>query len=214
MSNYKNFIWDFSDRCNDILNDIEKRQFFRDREVTSMIAIASAGLLVPYERLKGKNHPSRDREKFEAAALKIDELTKNDFITSLLDGNPGTWRYNELENELGDVDSWVQHSAPIACMDEIVPDRKKLKERKKSKYILGCIRNSLAHGNIFTLGENKIEEIVLISKIYYERSELSVLIVSPSDFRRFLNKWFSFIKRIEIPISPVGEDSEKYAVGA
>jgi hypothetical protein len=49
MSVYRNFICDFPNRCDRILSDYERLATFRGLEVTAMLAIASAGLILPYE---------------------------------------------------------------------------------------------------------------------------------------------------------------------
>src|SRR5215469_18571837 len=52
MTAYRNFVEDFPRRCRDILKVAGKPALSRGREVTLNLVIASAGLLVPYERVK------------------------------------------------------------------------------------------------------------------------------------------------------------------
>jgi hypothetical protein len=79
MSNYNNFVQDFPKRCDELLCHFIKPASGRDREVTLMLAVASAGFVIPFERLRQptdpqRQHPARDRERFEeySGAKKLD----------------------------------------------------------------------------------------------------------------------------------------------
>jgi hypothetical protein len=61
MSEYKDFVRDFPLRCHDLLKKFEPGAKLRDREVMLLLAVASAGLVVPYEGLRPERpHPSGD----------------------------------------------------------------------------------------------------------------------------------------------------------
>ncbi len=204
MSVYRNFICDFPDRCNKILSDYEHRAVFRGVEVTTMLAIASAGLIIPYERLKKSNHPSSDRACFENAAERFDEFGKKDFLNDYLLGVNGTWHYGEIPDAVGAVEWWKDGTVPLTDMGEGIITGEE-ERKKETNYFLNCLRNALAHGNVFTPGGGQITDIVFLSKIEQNRKEYSVIIVSPSDFRKFLIKWLEFVRELEMPENVVSE---------
>src|SRR5438093_5745376 len=107
MSNYKNFVSDFPDRCADLLRNFSASARHRNREVTLMLSIATSSIIVPLERLDGpKNgpkgywpgHPSHDWERFQAAKASLDELLDKPFIGSPLWPKPlvNSWFSNDL----------------------------------------------------------------------------------------------------------------------
>jgi hypothetical protein len=145
MTAYKNLIEDFPRRCRDILDIAGKPALSRRREVTLTLMVASAGLIVPYERLKPGGrwgpHPSGDRNTFADAVAKLESLLGQPFMSSRLwTQTSSTWFSGKLESVTGDPDSWkgLQKSRPIS-------------KEKSVGTILSVIRNALAHGNIWTL---------------------------------------------------------------
>jgi hypothetical protein len=91
MTAYKNFVEDFPRRCRDILDLAGKPALSRGREVTLTLMVASAGLVVPYERLKPDggggghiDHPSGDNKRFADAAAKLRSLLDAPFMSSCL----------------------------------------------------------------------------------------------------------------------------------
>lgn len=52
MTAYKNFVQDFPTRCKDVLELAESRTNHQVREVTLLLVVASAAIIVPYERLR------------------------------------------------------------------------------------------------------------------------------------------------------------------
>ena len=58
MSEYSAFFaQDFASRCRDLLRDFYQPAKAKDREVTLLLAVAAAGLVVPLERLLSKGQP-------------------------------------------------------------------------------------------------------------------------------------------------------------
>ena len=143
MTAYKNFVDDFPRRCRDILNIAKTPALHRGREVTLTLMVASAGLVVPYERLKPDigwgGHPSDDHNTFVDAAGKLKSLLRQPFMSSRLctEANP-SWRIGKLLSVTGDPNSWegLQKSRPIS-------------KDKTVGGLLSVIRNALAHGNIW-----------------------------------------------------------------
>jgi hypothetical protein len=195
MTEYKNFIQDFPGRCRDILDLTGKQATFRGREVTLALMVASAGLVVPFERLRPETregyHPSGDNEKYADAAEQLKSLLDKPFLSSVLcNGTNSTWFAGKLKSVEGDPDSW-----------EGLRKRKPLSTDQKVRTSLTVIRNSLAHGNTFTF-RNPIEAIIFVKKnTNYEGiiRDFSFLYVEPQEFRKFLENWFDFLNTFCIP---------------
>jgi hypothetical protein len=195
MTAYKNFVEDFPRRCRDILDLAGKPALSRGREVTLTLMVASAGLVVPYERLKPDggfiDHLSGDNKRFADAAAKLKSLLNDPFMSSCLwNEASSTWHGGKLVSVAGDPDLWTG-----------LRKRRPISKDKKVSTILNVIRNALAHGNIFTLN-NPIEAIIFIKanmdvdKIARNYSFLSV---APQEFRKFLENWFDFLNDLHIP---------------
>lgn len=95
MSEYSAFFaQDFAARCRDLLSHFYQPAKARDREVTLLLAVAAAGLVVPLERLMPSNRqPQLDRlsHQPESAQLKVrlNELVAD---STLMGGSAGAWR--------------------------------------------------------------------------------------------------------------------------
>lgn len=187
MSEYKNFIKDFPSRCGDLLLTYEKRSRFHGREVTLMLSIASAGLTIPYERIRSY-HPSGDSRRYVEAKKMVDSLLKEKFLESVLaKENEGSWCRGVLNSHFGDPDSWPEMNSPIP-----------LSAKEKNKEVLHHIRNALAHGNIYTLGR-EISTIIFLSETGYQSGKFNYITSSPDDFCKFLRNWFKFIGQLNLP---------------
>jgi len=200
MSNYKNFIQDFPERCGEILADYRSQARNNGREVTHLFAIAAAALLIPFERLRksatGNKHPSRDKEIYESAAGKFAKLCDKSFLNSEL-WNVGarSWKVYKImgyEVERG-PEGWL----PL--------DGETLPDQFKVVGVLEHIRNALAHGSIFTLPDvdDQIENIIFLSeerdKGKFTGNYIS-LTVSPEDFTEFLMYWIRFLSQLKLPL--------------
>lgn len=194
MTAYKNFVDDFPRRCQDILRFAGKPALFRGREVTLSLMVASAGLIIPYERLKPPgefDHPSGDNIKFSDAADQLRTLLDQPFLSSAVWNAPvSTWQSGKLESVLGDPDSWDGlHNRQYFQADITVGN------------VLRVLRNALAHGNIFTFN-NPIQGIIFIKAIFNNNKiarGYSFIYVSPADFTKFLERWFDFLDQLHIP---------------
>lgn len=194
MTAYKNFIDDFPRRCREILKLAGKPPCARGREVTLSLMVASAGFVVPYERLKpdGRTvHPSGDNKKFSAAADQLNKLLEGPFLSSDVWKVPvSTWHYGKLQSIAGDPDSW-----------EDLHNRKHVSQDTPVKHVLRVIRNALAHGNIFTF-KSPIEAIIFIQTNCNNEGKVrdyTFVFVAPADFHFFLEKWFDFLEQLNIP---------------
>ncbi|GAO35330.1 hypothetical protein SCT_0716 [Sulfuricella sp. T08] len=155
--------------------------------------VASAGLVVPYERLKPDSeidHPSGDNKIFSAAAEQLKLLLAEPFLASELWNQPySTWHSGKLKSVRGDPDSW-----------EGLRNRQPIQADKTVKNVLRVIRNALAHGNIFTF-KNPIEAIIFINANVNDQNivrDYSFVFVGPNDFHQFLKQWFDFLDQLRI----------------
>jgi hypothetical protein len=116
--------------------------------------VASAGFIVPYERLS--DHPSGDSKRFAEAAEKLRKLLDEPFVSSVLyNKTNSTWHDGKVVSVNGYPESW-----------EGLQKRRPFSKDKKVGTTLKLLRNALAHGNIFTSGKNRdvIEAIIFIKK--------------------------------------------------
>jgi len=195
MTEYKNFIEDFPSRCRNILHLAGRPALSRGCEVTLILMVASAGLVVPYERLKPDRgcgaHPSGDTKTFADAAEKLKSLLDEPFISSVLWSGPSsTWFHGKLVSLNGHPESW-----------EGLQKRKPLSREKKVGTVVKIIRNALAHANICTF-KDPIEAIIFINSNLngdHQARDYSFIYVVPKDFQKFLENWFDFLKDFHIP---------------
>jgi len=192
MTGYHNYIKDFPRRCRDILAIAGKPALSRGREVTLTLMVASAGFIVPYERLKPDNgwgnHPSGDGKRFYDAAAELKLVLDQPFLSSRFwTKTSSTWHVGRLASLTGEPDSW-----------EGLRERKPISREKKVYTVLNVIRNALAHGNIWTQG-NPIESIIFVSAVAKVVPVFAFLSVAPREFRDFLENWFDFLTDLDIP---------------
>lgn len=210
MSNYKNFVSDFPERCGALLGKFETPARRRRRDVTLMLCIAMPSIVVPLERLAGPRqtakgespgHPSRDWERFEQAKASLDDLFNQSFRGSALwpEASSSSWFFGEVPDVSKGPDNWDALRAP-----------KPLGEKKAARTVLLHIRNALAHGNIFTRGNPEIEQIILLSKPEGDTS-FRFLAVAPGDFRTFLKNWLDFLRDVDLPEDVVPADRDAVA---
>src|SRR5687768_3967400 len=80
MSIYKDFVQDFPRRCHDVLKAFGSESKKQDRDVTLLLMVATAGFVMPYERLgegEAIKQPPLDRPLFREAMERLKgELSK------------------------------------------------------------------------------------------------------------------------------------------
>lgn len=192
MFAYENFIRDFPTRCYEILDKYENDARSRGREVTLMLAIATSGLVVPFERLRPRTEktPYHDRSNYTQAVSQFDGLLEENFLGSQLwKSDVGSWSFGELRDVTGDPDAWKELQDPLTPLGRY----------KKVNTILKHLRNALTHGNIFTRGKPDIKLIIFLSQPDPAIPRFNFLCVSLQDFRGFLKNWFMFIKELKLP---------------
>jgi hypothetical protein len=208
MSNYRDFVSDFPGRCGDLLDSFLKPAKHQRREVTLLLCLSAASLVIPLERLKGAGahrtgHPARDWEKFQQAKSRLDELGQVPFRGSPIwpDASEESWHFGSLSTVAGGPDSWPELHRP-----------KLLTRDKKVRSVLQHLRNALAHGNIFTRGAPDIDQLILISEDGMGTGRYSFLMVSPAGFEQFLRHWIAFVRELRVPadVVPLSIDAEAW----
>ncbi|TLS66497.1 hypothetical protein FEF65_10030 [Mariprofundus erugo] len=198
MSAYKDYIRDYPTRCLallDALDAIESQRVqlpkglanIRKHNVTYILSLASTGIVVPWERLQ-KRHRSGDSVQFSESVCKLERLKGSCFIGSEVwpEQATGSWKFRKGLKKDSDVDGWALSAASMT-------------KAKTSSCVLRVLRNALAHGNISVLGD-PIDQIVFYSKEHdADDADYQLVVVSVSDFVKFLRYWIEFISVIEIP---------------
>lgn len=187
MSSYDNFIRDFPSRCRDLLKMFQDKAELENRDVTLLLSIASTALLIPYARLRERNHPSSDFHNFHSAARSMDTEMKGYFRKSVLSNSTGRpWGICNLEITNG-------------CYPENISTLcRPISAKKQTETVIKIIRNALAHGNILTLG-SPIEKVFFLSKPFKEATRYDCISVTIDDFKFFLDKWFEFLSSLNLP---------------
>lgn len=190
MSAYKDFIQDFPKRCRVILNRSMSDSRIREYDVTILIMVATSAFTIPFERLNaGRNevvHQSRDSEKFPNQVKKLDALLKSKFVDSIFYDHSSSWRSGYITDINGVPDAWPDLNKPKILGDD-----------KEVSNVLKSIRNSLAHGSIFTRG-NPIEEIIFLGSLHEQKNKYPFISMSPSSFKFFLNEWIELLSSNDI----------------
>lgn len=193
MTAYRDFVSDFPSRCLDVLRMAETKARLQQRQVTLALMVASAGFVVPYERLSIKKaHPTGDAKKFAEASSKLAALMQMKFLVSPLGRGADSWHGGKLNSIKGYPDEWPEFlkAKPLS------PD-------KTVGGLLRILRNALAHGNIFTHGD-PIKALVFVGSNTDDEDNIidfSFARVSPEDFVRFLKQWFEFLRAAQIMVA-------------
>ena len=139
MAQYENYLDDLAERCICILQDFWPEAEKQKKEVTLLLMVATSAFVIPRERtLSG--HSDSDAAFFEEdlSGSKKRELDTT-WSKSSLFKDTGAWKY-EFTKEFGEGPS----SWPAADMNA---------EKKNVSEVLAIIRNALAHGNLYTVGD-------------------------------------------------------------
>lgn len=188
MSAYINFITDFPTRCNDLLKMFQQKARFENREVTLLLAVASAGLIIPRARLIEEGHPSADRDHFISAATAFIKEMEGCFKKSAFyDQKRHGWTFFK-----GEI---TKDSYP----DKIAFMCKPISNEKTTKNIIKIMRNALAHGNIFLRGDSRIERLLFLSKVQGTAPIFECIEVTVKSFEFFLRQWLDFLSKLNMP---------------
>lgn len=213
MTAYKNFIQDFPLRALEILDRHFDSEQINNREFTLLVTIATSAFIIPFERLRAEpiEHPAGDAAKYKKAKDVFNKASNRSFLQSHRWGQGKSWLWieniNGNEVRSNSVEQWARLEL-----------RQPLDKKMVANKVFAHIRNSLAHGSIFTYPSYsnlqtpvQIEEMVFLSRYHDSTSttcqndktdesnridQYSILIVSPSDFCAFLQKWIQFLKSL------------------
>jgi hypothetical protein len=189
MSYYSDFISVFPSRCLDVLKAFSEQATLDDREVTLLLCVASAGIVVPYERLKSSEggHPMRDRNRYSEAAKRFDALLTEPFLLSPLGRGTHDWRWKGAVDDVNsDPIQWSRVARPLA-------------RDKKGKNVVPVIRHALAHGNIKVAGDPINELHFLAENRRRDDGSFRLLVTSPASFASFVRNWLEAMKRPRLP---------------
>jgi hypothetical protein len=204
MAEYKNFIQDFPQRCMNILTTCVKQAKDFDREVSLMLTVASAILLVPYERLADFKNPSGDAKKYSRAKGEFANACGNRvFLDWVAGGEITSWKFKEL-----DLNTVKQ--PPASWLQNIQP----LQRDRYVGHVLRHLRNAFAHGSIFTSTEStQIESLIFLCERKHDNpvKGYNLIAVLPEDFYDFLEKWVEFLASLDLsePKGTLGQDNKK-----
>ncbi|WP_419938666.1 hypothetical protein [Candidatus Palauibacter sp.] len=198
MSAYSSYVRDFPFRCGEILEEFRLPALRRGRDVTLLLSISTAALIIPYERLGTPNatsHPLRDRDRYPKAARQYEELLDKPFLSSPLWGREevSTWRKGSVQDvRSGGPDTWPE-----------LRDARSMPSDVPVSAVLSILRNALAHGNVLTEG-GVIRNIVLLAR--EGRTAFGFISVSPHDFRKFMMDYIGFLKDLNFAEVLLGEE--------
>jgi hypothetical protein len=197
MSNYADFFaQDFAKRCGDLLMLLPNAKRV-DREVTLLLSIAAAGIVIPHERL---SHDSADPDKGSQPRLRREDYSEAASALRLRLTEPmpdgEAWRPILLKSADGDPEQWGK-----------LPDNPPSTTKRD---VVITIRHALAHGNICTRSapdpvkvERRIVKEILFVCGYPPKKDgtlstqpLRYLAVTPEQLRWFLQMWFNLLKSL------------------
>jgi len=167
--------------------------------------VASSALTVPYERLKPEHsflQSIQDQAHYEKVAAQLSQLLKQPFLSSPLwnTGSVSSWASGDLVSVNGSPDEWPEVATPCTMSDtELVCS------------VLAAIRHALARGNLYMQAEmwDQSTRLVFVTRVASRKkitAPFRFVQVSPHDFRRFLNNWFTFLGELELPPGIIAEN--------
>ena len=200
MTVYSPFYKDFPSRCLSLLNKYYDHAQMNNMEVTLMVSIASSGFVIPFERI---NHEIYKKKKTHPYSEYLDIVDKS-FVSEFSDnkGLNSDWSISvNVTPRWDNINGWKGIS-PYS----------KMEEKYTVSEILCVLRNALAHGSIFVEGDkdNIINNMFFVATPQKSgKGKYWAVIVSPKDFRIFLDKWFDFISKLDFKFEEVKEDIEE-----
>jgi hypothetical protein len=176
MAEVSLYLADFSGRLTRLLDSIEATSIGNECNLTQLVAVASHGIGVPWERLTATPQASEPCPGMREAMEKFKALKRQPFLKcELWAAAPASWRRRTHHRRD------LQHYS----------DRPMYGWR--CRQVVYHLRNALRRG---TLAVVEAEDGVDL--IFFDRVYSSALVVSVADFRRFLRRWFKFVEALSL----------------
>lgn len=198
MSEFRDFIKDFPNRCNDVLKFVFPQALDCDREVTLLLMAAAAAFVIPFERLRSDDHPTGDPQQYNEVVSTLISILGKPFLGGpFWPKAPASWKIGESDTVSGRPDLWPNFAA-----------RSEPKQNTPASQILAILRNALSHGNLYICGsQGQISEIVFVAEKRCKTCGSVVgyrfACVTPDDFHKFLNQWFEYVGQQDLPQNAV-----------
>lgn len=194
MSQYQNFPKDFCERSRHALSKCYNLARKENVEVTLMLAIASSGFVLAFERLRDpKNFFGNAKDLYPEAWEKFDQFLHKPFLQPCSIAIEGVWEFARgcQPNERPWSNNGTLAGAHVVLSETPM------------NYVLDLIRNSLAHGNVETFPNDKSDIQTIVFSVWsrkngeYDKSKRDLLAVSPEDFKKFLCRWLDFLGSLD-----------------
>jgi hypothetical protein len=197
MTEYRNFIQDYPNRCCDLINKYVIDE--KENEVTLLIGLATNSIIFPFERLGpnggGLPHPSGDGKKFERAKSKFNnKINSKEFVSQMFGGKEKV-RIGKIETK-----------SIIDNPQKLIENAKFEECDKSGNSLLAIIRNGLAHGSLFVEAAPQIDCIENLIFISEDRdkdgkpnpNEYKILVIKVDDFKTFIINWNKFLQDLNL----------------
>ena len=211
MTAYKSFVSDFPARCRDLLDGSMGSAEISGREVTLALTVASAALVIPFERINPSSQDHVVPDRTDASVSKLGKLLGMPF-EGWVKASPGLWRRaSTLQGQSirgKHVEEWLREDAlsSLDCTWNV-------------GRVFAVLRNALAHGNLYsrTGAKGEITELVFLSQVR-DRSQPSCpqcgappqlsdnyqgLVATPADFVSLLRTWVTFLESLTLSEEPI-----------
>ncbi len=188
MANYQDFFEDFPRRCHDLLESQYASAAAADREVTLTLMVASAGFVVPFERLRKDGlfePPTTDRQTSPTVTTKFDKLLGTLWAQSSLSAKVTSISMGSLSDPKKAVDDWseIRTCTPPSASATV-------------SNVITVIRHALAHGSIYTKPNDskQVEAVIFVSGGLNRKTgtltPYKFVQFDPTSLRQFLIAWF------------------------
>ena len=218
MSNLRCYVTEFAQRCSTALQACEGKARANDCEVTLLLMAASAGIVVPLERLNGASRldqPINDFVHNPKDAADMQKLLDERFFGSAVWGtDKASWRGGvltclmEAKKKGEPKEKWPKPGD----WNKELNNPPELDDTVNVRYVVECMRHALAHGNIYTISDHKnnIELLVFATGTGTEHNPFRFVQVSVTDFKQFLLKWLTWLQTLPMGEKFMPEQDEDY----
>lgn len=201
------FATEYPERCLQLLDAFEQIASDHDLLGTFSVMMASAILIVPWERAKERHFLRAERGSNLQDALK--RLGKSKWLNAdFWDGvPPGEWRFSRIVGDPNNGSDWMDEKGNRSFSDE-----GNTINRRTVDDVFRVLRNALAHGNIvyldghgYEIGESRVEHIAFLSRYEEAREQRArtetyrLVTVREAEFLPFVRAWANWVSQHHIP---------------